>query len=206
MIIIDSDQYGEIIIPVTIQQSERYSASVPSYSRDNTSNNILDSVGSGAVKKPNVLYFTGIINNNTGGVIPYQYDIEQIRQQLINLYDNSALFTLTFGASNSFYLFNGTPTVWENTVIQDMQIDADASTGASYNVTITFSQEILVDTIFNPDVINVPSGTSASSGAGGDAASKSLSPINNGTSPLTPPSPVTVQDIENDFSKFEASL
>jgi hypothetical protein len=199
MIVIISPTYGQVVIPYTEDQEESYESNVPVYSRDNTVTNQRDSVGSGAIIQPAVFNFNAVINNNSGDVFN-TYNIEQIRTNLIGIWNASEVVELIFGESNSNFLFLGYPTTVKACVIKSMRMRANHETGNAYDLEISFTQQILVDTVFDPQIITVPANTSSS---GSDRAKKALSPQNNGvSSPESDPSQdQQAQNIINDLKE-----
>ena len=205
MLIITSPTYGEVTIPFIQKQSEKFSSNIPTYSRDNSSNNTNDTVTSGAVIKPPVIELSGMITDNTGTTISdfiNGYNVNQIRQQLISIWTSSELISILFNDTSNPLIFGSNPLAYENVTIQDMEISADETTGLLYDIDITFIQQILVNTIYNPQIINVNANSAGpASGAPNTASTNiqatSLTPQNNGTSAPNPAAAAVEQSIAN---------
>lgn len=184
MLIITSPSQGTIVIPFTLKTSEKYDSNVPTYARDNTQAGTRDLVNSGAVIQQPTLDIEGMIVNNTGGLFQ-DYDVEQIRQQLINIHNASELISIAIGQSNTISLFANNPILFQNVVIKSFDIDADSETGDSYKLTMTVQQQILVNAIYNPSITTAAANTAGSANgiqhaASTDIQKKSLSPIDQG--------------------------
>lgn len=192
MLIITSTLYGQIIIPFIQRQKESFSSNIPMYARDNSLTKNNDTVTSGAVIKPAIISLNGIINSNIGGLasgLLSSFNIGQIRQQLIGIRDASLLVSIVFNQSSNPLIFGENPLTYNNVTIQDMDFQADETTGNAYELDITFVEQIIVNTISNPEIINVPANQSGSASGASHSSSTnvqktSLNPQNNGT--ITP--------------------
>jgi hypothetical protein len=175
MIIINSTSVGEIIIPFIDSFEVSLSAIISRYTRDNNQENTVDTVSQGAAKKPKQLRFTGMLTNNNADGSQEQINIEQTRQRLENLHESNEIVSITFGICNEEFTDKTAPSVWQSCSIESLTITSDPTSGANYHIQGTIVEDILVDTVYNRDIINVPPAKKVD-----DRQKKSVAPENKG--------------------------